>query len=104
MPLADIRQIRSVAGGTVNDVVLTAVAGGFRDLLLARGEAVDDVELRTLVPVSVRNGSDPVLDNHVSAILYDLPVHMADPAVRLHQVRLSMTAAKSSHMAEAGRP
>ena len=39
--LVDIKQIRSVHGGTINDVVLAVITGGFRDLLLGRGETVE---------------------------------------------------------------
>ena len=65
----------------MNDVVLAAVTGGYRDLLLTRGDDVDDAVLRSLVPVSVRQRgrAEGVLDNQVSAILYELPVHVADP-------------------------
>jgi diacylglycerol O-acyltransferase len=37
----DIKQIRVLHGGTINDVVLAAITGGFRDLLLSRGETVE---------------------------------------------------------------
>lgn len=99
----DIRRIRKAFGGTLNDVVLTAVTGGYRDLLLARGDDLARTELRTLVPVSVRReGVDGAVDNRVSAILYDLPVQVEDPAVRLHAVRTTMTELKASHMSDAG--
>jgi len=99
----DIRRIRKTLGGTLNDVVLTAVTGGYRDLLLSRGDDLDQTVLRTLVPVSVRReGVDGDVDNRVSAILYDLPVQIDDPAVRLHAVRTKMTELKASHMADAG--
>ncbi len=52
--LSEIKQIRAAHGGTVNDVVLAAITGGFRELLLARGEELDGRVVRTLVPVSVR--------------------------------------------------
>ena len=52
--LSDVKTIRAALGGTVNDVVLTVVSGGLRDLLEARGERVADGRVRALVPVSVR--------------------------------------------------
>jgi len=100
--LAEVKQIRSAFGGTVNDVVLTAVAGGYRDLLIANGDDVDAAALRTLIPVSVRLADDPALDNHVSGILYELPIRVADPVERLHVVRTATAHLKASHMAEAG--
>ena len=55
----DIKQIRAVHGGTVNDVVLAAITGGFRELLLSRGETVEGRVIRTLVHVSVRADDAP---------------------------------------------
>lgn len=101
--LDDVRTIRNAFGGTLNDVVLAAVGRGYRELLLSRGEDADHAVVRTLVPVSLR-GADAhdVFDNRVSALLLELPVHIADPIERLHSVRDHMSALKSSHMAEAG--
>ena len=52
--LTDIRAVRAAHGVTVNDVALAAVTGGFRRLLLQRGELPDAHALRSLVPVSMR--------------------------------------------------
>jgi WS/DGAT/MGAT family acyltransferase len=100
--LADVRTIRSAFGGTVNDVVLAAVAGGYRELLVARGEDADQAVVRTLVPVSTRqDGGRGVLDNRVSALLYELPVHLSDPVERLEVVHRQMTELKASHISDA---
>ncbi len=101
--LADVRTVRHAFGGTVNDVVLAAVTSGFRDLIVARGEDPDHVALRTLVPVSVRDETGRgVYDNRVSAIFFDLPVHVADPLERLAAVHEEMDYLKQSHETEAG--
>ncbi len=55
VPVADIKKTRAALGGTFNDVVLTAITAGFRDLLLARGETPSAHSVRTLVPVNVRS-------------------------------------------------
>jgi diacylglycerol O-acyltransferase / wax synthase len=100
--LADVKTIRSAFGGTVNDVVLAAVAGGYRRLLETRGEDADRAVVRTLVPVSTRqDGGQGVLDNRVSALLYELPVHLADPVERLEAVHRQMTELKTSHISDA---
>jgi len=101
--LDDVRAIRSVFAGTINDVVLAAVSGGYRELLLSRGEDPDRALVRSLVPVSTRHDDDrggP--GNRASALLYDLPVQIADPVQRLKVVHEQMTELKASHMAEAG--
>jgi diacylglycerol O-acyltransferase len=104
----DIKLVRKGLGGTFNDVVLTAITNGFRDLLLSRGESVDRV-VRTLVPVSVRprdsSGKaigDGTLANKVSAMFAELPVSLTDPVERLHAVGAQMAGLKESKQALAG--
>lgn len=99
----DVRRIRKAFGGTVNDVVLTAVTAGYAELLRHRGEEVDDAVVRTMVPVSTRReGAEGVPDNRVSLMLYELPVAVTDHVERLGVVQASMSALKASHMAEVG--
>jgi diacylglycerol O-acyltransferase len=101
--LDDVRAIRAAFGGTVNDVVLAAVSGGYRELLLSRGEDADRARVRSMVPVSTRRDDGRgVPDNRVSILLYDLPVQIDDPVERLEAVRRQMTELKESHIAEAG--
>jgi len=101
--LGHVQRIRSAFGGTINDVVLAAVSGGYRELLLSRGEDADRARVRSLVPVSTRHDDGQgVPDNRVSAVLYDLPVQIADPVERLQVVHEQMSELKASHVAEAG--
>ncbi|WP_370950195.1 wax ester/triacylglycerol synthase family O-acyltransferase [Amycolatopsis sp. cg5] len=98
--LAEIKQIRKVTGGTVNDVILTAISGGFRDLLEKRGELTDGMVVRTMVPVSMRSKDEHnKLNNRVSAVLVNLPVSEADPLKRLAAVRAQMDDLKGSRQA-----
>ena len=100
--LDDVKLIKRELGGTVNDVVLAAISGGFRALLLARGEQPGPHMVRSLVPVSVRApGEENVYGNQVSALLADLPVHIADPAERLAAVQAGLRALKASKQAVA---
>ena len=101
--LDDVKVIKAKLGGTVNDVVLTAISGGFRDLLLARGEEPGPHMVRSLVPVSLRApGQESAYGNQVSALLADLPVHVADPVERLAAVRAELRELKESSEATAG--
>jgi diacylglycerol O-acyltransferase / wax synthase len=101
--LDDVKLIKRELGGTMNDVVLAAISGGFRALLLARGERPGAHMVRSLVPVSVRApGEENVCGNQVSAILSDLPVHIADPAERLAAVQTGLQALKTGKEAMAG--
>ncbi len=98
-----VRTVRTAFGGTVNDVVLAAVAGGYRALLAARGDDPDSAVVRSLVPVSTRHEDGRgVPDNRVSALFYDLPVGLDDPVERLEAVQAQMADLKTSHIAEAG--
>jgi diacylglycerol O-acyltransferase len=101
--LDEVKTIKRALGGTVNDVVLAAISGGYRALLLARGEQPGPHMVRSLVPVSVRApGEEDLYDNRVSALLADLPVHIADPVERLAAVRAELLALKMSNEAMLG--
>ena len=102
--LTDVKAVRAALGGTVNDVVLTIITAGFRDLLDSRGEppAPDDV-VRTMVPVSVRSkGERGVYNNRVSAVFAGLPVGLDDPRARLDRIRAEMDGIKETKQAVAG--
>ncbi len=100
--LSDVRRVREAFGGTVNDVVLTVVAGGFRVLLAGRGESTQR-DVRTLVPVSVRSKEEHgEYNNRVSAIFANLPVAIDDPVQRLAAMRAQMEHLKHSGEAVAG--
>jgi WS/DGAT/MGAT family acyltransferase len=102
--LSDVKTVRNALGGTVNDVVLTLITNGFRELLHSRGEEVaEDRVVRTMVPVSVRRkGEQGVYNNRVSAVFAGLPVGLADPAQRLERIRAEMDGVKQSKQAVAG--
>jgi diacylglycerol O-acyltransferase / wax synthase len=101
--LADVKTIRAALGGTVNDVVLTVLTRGFRDLIMARDESPSGRVVRTLVPVSVRlAGERGTYNNRVSAMIAELPVGIADPAERLEAIKQQMGGLKESKQAVAG--
>jgi len=102
--LTDVKRIRRAFGGTVNDVVLTAITNGFRELLLARGEELGAGEVvRTMVPVSVRHQNERgTYNNRVSAVFASLPVGLPDPVARLQSIRAEMDGIKESKQAVAG--
>ncbi|MGH2984418.1 MAG: WS/DGAT/MGAT family O-acyltransferase [Solirubrobacterales bacterium] len=103
-PLGEVKRVRSALGGTVNDVVLTLITNGYRDLLEERGEAIaPERVVRTLVPVSVRKpGERGVYNNRVVGVFAKLPVGIEDPAERLAHIREQMDGIKSSKQAVAG--
>lgn len=98
---AEFKEVRTALGGTVNDVVLTAISSGFRDLLRSRGElSSEKLVVRTMVPVSVRSDSQRGhLNNQVSAVFVDLPVGEPDPRSRLAAIRGQMDEYKKAMQA-----
>jgi hypothetical protein len=65
--LAAVKEIKNRHGGTINDVVLAIVSGAMRRFLRRRGQRVDDLVFRAMVPVSVRSASEHrQLGNRVS--------------------------------------
>jgi len=88
--LGDLKKVRKAYGGTVNDVLLTVVAGALREWLLSRGEpVVAGTTVRALVPVSMQD-EDTAAGNRVSSYLVDLPVGEPNPRVRLARLSYAM--------------
>lgn len=100
--LAGVRRVARNAHCTVNDVFLAALAGGYRRYLLERGEPLDAMVLRAIVPVSRRVSGQPVRPgNLASAMFVDLPADLTDPAARLSAVRARTAEQKSRDVADA---
>jgi diacylglycerol O-acyltransferase / wax synthase len=98
--LDDFKRIKNQLGGTVNDVVLSVVAGGLRALLEGRNEAIEALELRAMVPVSVRADQERgALGNRIASMWATLPIYEGDPVARLHLVHESMKDLKDSGQA-----
>ncbi|MFL5819710.1 MAG: WS/DGAT/MGAT family O-acyltransferase [Solirubrobacteraceae bacterium] len=98
--LEDFKSIKDALGGTVNDVVLTVVAGGLARWLRSRGVRTEGLELRALVPVSIRGESERgELGNRIAAMRGPLPVYITDPVARLRFVKEAMDGLKESKQA-----
>ena len=98
--LSDFKAVKNTFGGTVNDVVLAVVAGALRTWLQSRGVRTEGLELRALVPVSVRVQDERgAAGNRLAAMRGPLPVWAADPVERLGVVREAMDDLKESKQA-----
>jgi len=98
--LADVKAVKNALGGTVNDVVLAVVTGALRRWLGARGVRTEGLELRALVPVSIRAGDDDgSMGNRLAVMRAPLPVYVDDPVARLRVVRVTMDRLKQSKQA-----
>jgi diacylglycerol O-acyltransferase len=98
--LSDFKTVKDSFGGTVNDVVLTVVTGALQRWLRARGVRTEGLELRALVPVSIRALDDTAtLGNRIAVMRAPLPVYVEDPVARLQVVRQAMDGLKESKQA-----
>lgn len=96
IPLERIKAIRQDHGASVNDVLLSAVAGAFRRYV-AGAAGHDLIRLRASVPVNVRAAGEPLrMENRFAAVPFDLPAHLADARERLLEVKRRMQVMKRS--------
>ena len=96
LQLARVKAVKQQAGVTINDVLMTVLAGAFRRYLTDRGEPVP-ATVRASVPIDMRPSSaEPELENRFITILLDLPCGIEDPAARLKAVQALMDRMKTS--------
>jgi diacylglycerol O-acyltransferase / wax synthase len=98
--LEDFKRVKDAFGTTVNDVVLATVAGALSKWLRLRGVRTEGLELRALVPVSIRTEDQHhQLGNRIAAMRGPLPVYVDDPVARLRVVKQAMDGLKDSKQA-----
>ena len=98
--LGRFKAIKSALGGTVNDVVLAVVTGALREHLLRRGREPEGLELKAMVPVSIRAEAERgALGNRVAAMYAPLPVGLKDPLERFKTVHEALGDLKASGQA-----
>ena len=79
-------------------MLLSCVAGALRGYLVEKGDAVDDVTIRALVPVNLRPMEKAYkLGNQFGLVFLDLPIGIENPVQRLYAVRANMRALKGSY-------
>jgi WS/DGAT/MGAT family acyltransferase len=97
LALADVKRVSKVMGGTINDVLLTAMTGALRRYLEGRLEPVDGLEFRAAVPVNLRPLDEMgELGNRFGLVFLTLPVGIEDPVERLAELKERMDALKDS--------
>jgi WS/DGAT/MGAT family acyltransferase len=95
--LQDVKAIGKVTGGTVNDVLLTAVSGALGRYLHTRGEPAGGLDFRAVVPVNLRPLDEkPKLGNAFGLVFLSLPVGIADPLERLFELKKRMDGIKGT--------
>lgn len=97
IPVEDIKAIGRGAEATVNDVLLCMFSGAIRRYLQFRGEDVDHIEIRVMVPVALRSLQKSAnLGNFFGTVTLSLPINLADPWERLKTLKSRMDALKLS--------
>ena len=97
IPVDTLKAVARVTDSTINDVVLTAVAGGLRRYLVSREQKVEGLELRALVPVNLRPIDEASeLGNRFGLLFVPLAISLDDPLDRLFAVRISTRQIKRS--------
>ena len=98
LPLNEVKVVGKALGCSINDVLLSMAAGALRDYLIEKGDRVDNLEIRAIVPVNLRpieQGKN--LGNHFGLVFLELPIGMEHPLERLYEVRRRMQALKGSY-------
>ena len=97
IPLGEVKALGKALGCSVNDILLAAVAGALRAYFQQKGESVEGVEVRAVIPVNLRSAKDEgTLGNRFGLGTLSLPVHEGNPFARLFLVRERMNELKGS--------
>jgi WS/DGAT/MGAT family acyltransferase len=96
LPLDAVKAVGRAMGATVNDVILASVAGALRRYLEGRGQVVEGIDVRAMVPVNIRSAEEALekLGNHFGLVVLALPVGAAEPKDRLHELKRRMDTLK----------
>ena len=98
LPLDDVKAIGRSLGGSVNDVLLSCVAGAIGAYLRERGEDPSGREIRAMVPVNLRPLEQAwKLGNRFGLAPLVLPIGIQHPLQRLYAVRQRMAELKGSY-------
>jgi diacylglycerol O-acyltransferase len=99
-PLAEVKEVKNQLGGTVNDVVLATVAGALRAFLRARGEDVDRLDFRAMIPVNTRSEEEAGrFGNRVTMMSARLPLDVSGTRKRYARTVETTRALKASKQA-----
>ena len=97
IPLDEVKAVGKALGASVNDVLLSCVAGALREYLGAKGDPTEGVMIRALVPVNLRPPERAYrLGNRFGIVFLDLPIGIENPIERLYAVRANMGTLKGS--------
>ncbi|WP_440106701.1 wax ester/triacylglycerol synthase family O-acyltransferase [Acidovorax sp. BL-A-41-H1] len=97
IPLDEVRAIGKALNCSINDVLLSCVAGAIGGYLRSQGDDPTGQEIRAMIPVNLRPMEEAwKLGNHFGLVPLVLPIGMANPVERVYEVRARMNALKGS--------
>ena len=97
VPLDAVKAVGKGLNCSINDVLLTCVAGAIGRYLMDKGDAVDGQEIRAMVPVNLRPAEEAYqLGNRFGLVPLVLPIGIENPVERLYAVRARMRELKGS--------
>ena len=97
IPLEEVKAVGKALNCSINDVLLSCVAGAIAEYLMAHGEDVKGKEIRAMVPVNLRTTEDAYkLGNRFGLAPVVLPIGLANPIERVYEVRRRMSQLKGS--------
>ncbi len=96
--VSEVKAVGRALDCSINDVLLSSVAGALRSYLIEKGDVVDGLSIRALVPVNLRPAEKAwKLGNRFGLVFLDLPIGIENPVARLYAVRENMRALKGSY-------
>lgn len=96
IPLDEIKRSSKALGCTLNDLLLTSVAGALRAYAKARGESPDGNDIRAVVPINIRKSGDLELSNKFGLVYLALPIGTSGRLERLEELKRRMGVIKRS--------
>lgn len=97
LALSEVKAVAAALACSVNDVLVSCVAGALRGYLLDAGDTLGGAGIRALVPVNLRPPGPLVeLGNRFGLVFLDLPVDVEDTVARVLEVHRRMDALKQS--------
>jgi diacylglycerol O-acyltransferase / wax synthase len=97
IPLHEVKTIGRALGCSINDVLMSTVAGALGGHLRDQGFDTRDLRVRASVPVNLREADEPLsLGNRFGLVFVELALGLANPLQRLEATHGAMAALKGS--------
>ncbi|MES2362079.1 MAG: wax ester/triacylglycerol synthase family O-acyltransferase [Pseudomonadota bacterium] len=98
IPLDEVKAVGKALNCSINDVLLSCVAGALGEYLKSLGDDVSGQEIRAMVPVNLRPLDQAhKLGNRFGLVPLVLPIGVDNPIERVYEVRRRMAALKGSY-------